>query len=230
MDVETSETQLWKSAFSDKHCENEAQRKGRNALISELGKLDTYVEPLLKKIPEDCKGLTLHDIRHARQLWAVASELCGSSYPINPSEGFVLGAAFLVHDAGLTVATHPEGLDGLRASSLYRDLVSNSLKRADPDCCVDADKINNAPAEMTERALFELLRLVHATRAEKLLDQSYIHPILGTSFTLNSSGDAFGFWRRNRQGGSKPQLGHQDSRPDIRCSARSAGGLFRLDS
>jgi hypothetical protein len=107
MDVDPSETQLWKLAFAEEHCENTAQSKARDKLISDLCRLDAYVDPLLKKIPEDCKWLTLHDITHARQLWAVASELCGKNYPINPSEGFVLGAAFLIHDAGLTAATYP---------------------------------------------------------------------------------------------------------------------------
>jgi hypothetical protein len=62
--------------------------------------------------------------------------------------------------------------------------VSNRLKLADPARTVEASDIDNALQEITERALFDLLRLVHAERAATLLDQPYVHPGTGTSFTL----------------------------------------------
>ncbi len=184
MSVNPEETSLWRAAFADDHCNTNSQKEARNELLVELRKLDKHVEQLLAKIPEDCKGLTLHGITHVHQLWDVASVLCGPEYQINPLEGFVLGAAFLVHDAGLTAAAYPGGLQGLKASRLDRDLVSNGLKRADPNRTVEGEDIDNAPQDVGERALFDLLRLIHADRAAKLLDQAYVHPIIRTSFTL----------------------------------------------
>jgi len=78
-----------------------------------LDELERHVTKLLANIAEDCQGLTVHDVSHVHQLWHVASTICGPDYPINPLEGFVLGAAFLIHDAGLTASVYPKGVEGL---------------------------------------------------------------------------------------------------------------------
>jgi hypothetical protein len=44
-------------------------------------------------------GLTVHDITHLDTLWSVADQIAGPDYPLNPAEVFVLGGAFLLHDA-----------------------------------------------------------------------------------------------------------------------------------
>src|ERR1700693_6255779 len=99
MDVDPRETSLWKAAFANKHCQTVARKAARAHLLSQLQRLEVHVTDLLSKIPEECKALTLHDITHVHQLWDVASRLCGPRYAINPLEGFVLGASFLIHDA-----------------------------------------------------------------------------------------------------------------------------------
>jgi hypothetical protein len=62
MDVIPKETSLWKSAFADCHCTTQSQKKRLDTLLDELQKLEEHIEQLLTKIPEDCKGLTIHDI------------------------------------------------------------------------------------------------------------------------------------------------------------------------
>ncbi|MBA2593659.1 MAG: hypothetical protein M3495_02490 [Pseudomonadota bacterium] len=51
-------------------------------------------------------GLTVHDITHLDALWRVADQIAGPDYPINPAEAFVLGGAFLLHDAAHVMAGH----------------------------------------------------------------------------------------------------------------------------
>lgn len=94
MTAEYKQTTLWKTAF-DARLRNKNQRTARDDLLSALRKLEDRVVPLLAKIDASCHELTIHDITHVHQLWSVASEICGPDYPLNPLEGFVLGAAFL---------------------------------------------------------------------------------------------------------------------------------------
>ncbi|MGC9959877.1 HD domain-containing protein, partial [Roseiarcus sp.] len=101
MTTDYKNTSLWRAAFAGTGL-SQAQEESRNRLRTALARIEADIAELLVKIPESCKGLTVHDVRHVHQLWDVASTICGPAYPINPLEGFVLGAAFLIHDAGLT--------------------------------------------------------------------------------------------------------------------------------
>ncbi len=121
-------TPLWTTAFSDAGLRTDSQRTARDDLLSALRALESRVTPLLGKIDESCHELTIHDISHVHQLWSVASEVCGPDYPLNPLEGFVLGAAFLIHDAGLTAAAYPGGLPALENTVYYKDRVAALLR------------------------------------------------------------------------------------------------------
>jgi hypothetical protein len=184
-------TALWRAAFGQSHERNEQEATARNDLLTALRSLETRVVPILALIPESCKGLTLHDISHVHQLWSVASEICGPDYPMNPLEGFVLGAAFLIHDAGLTAAAYPGGLTALKDSNYYRDRVGALLRAQNEGILPSVDAINNAPAPILERALFDTLRAVHAKRAETLLETSSPHPLTGQLYSLFPDPDLF---------------------------------------
>jgi hypothetical protein len=184
MATEYKTTTLWEAAFAETGL-NDAQRGANHTLITTLGKIDTYVGDLLAKIPESCKQLTVHDIRHIHQLWGVASTICGQDYPINPLEGFVLGVAFLIHDAGLTVAAYPDGIEGLKQTELYKDMLAIELKRENRNL-ETADQLAKgiASTHQEEVVLFALLRKLHPDRALYLLDQSYVHPLTKQNWTL----------------------------------------------
>ena len=181
------ETPLWKAAFSRGNL-TEAEGEASAALTSTLAKIDTNISDLLSKIPESCKHLTVHDLRHIHQLWDVASTICGGTdYPLNPLEGFVLGVAFLIHDAGLTAAAYPDRDEGLRQTKLYKDMLAIELKREDGNREITEELIKNASHEQKDTVLFALLRKIHADRALNLLDETYIHPLTGNNWTLLSS-------------------------------------------
>jgi hypothetical protein len=181
---EYKNSSLWKSAFNKTHARSTMERKKIHRLLSSLDELDTFIADILLRISTDCKGLTLHDIEHCHQLWDVASVICGDKYPINPSEGFVLGSAFLIHDAGLTAAVYPGGVDALKQTSVYLDTVASLLKQVDPTRITTIPAPGDVSPDIADRALFNTLRILHADRAEHLLDDEYIDPILGASFTL----------------------------------------------
>jgi Histidine kinase-, DNA gyrase B-, and HSP90-like ATPase len=124
------------------------------------------------------------------QLWDVASEICGRRYPLNPLEGFVLGAAFLVHDSGLTAAAYPNGLTGLRQTNYYRDRVA-ALVRATSKEPPDNISLDSPSSEIAQRALFDTLRAIHAKRAETLLAESTLHPLTGQPYSFFPEPDLY---------------------------------------
>jgi hypothetical protein len=181
---EYERTTLWQAAFGKAHQKAEQQVIACNDLLATLRSLESRVTPILEMIPESCRGLTIHDVSHVHQLWGVASEICGPDYFINPLEGFVLGAAFLIHDAGLTAGAYPGGVTALKESDYYRDCVSALLRSQNEGAAPSEEAINGAPTEVLERALFETLRAVHATRAETLLETHKPHPLTGQPYAL----------------------------------------------
>jgi Histidine kinase-, DNA gyrase B-, and HSP90-like ATPase len=184
-------TALWRAAFTESHCGNEQQTLALNDLLTALRTLESRVDPILAKIPESCRNLTLHDISHVHQLWGVASEICGSGYHINPLEGFVLGAAFLIHDAGLTAGAYPGGLNALKESSYYKDRVCALLRFQNDGAVPSEDAVKSASTSISERALFDTLRAVHAKRAETILETSNLHPLTGQPYSLFPDPDLF---------------------------------------
>jgi len=184
-------TALWRAAFDESDLRNEEEATARNDLLSSLRTLDSRVADILIQIPQSCKDLTLHDIDHVHQLWSVASEVCGSNYSINPLEGFVLGGAFLIHDAGLTAAAYRGGLSALKETSYYRDRVGALLRSQNEGAVPTASAIKDASISISERALFDTLRTIHAKRAETLLETSSQHPLTDQSYNLFPDPDLF---------------------------------------
>lgn len=122
------------------------------------------VEGLVTYIPNDCKDLTVHDITHLDALWVSADMLCGDAWKLNPAEAFVLGAAILTHDAGLTSVAYPDGRAGLKKLPLWGDLVASELQTS---------ASVRITADQEASVLFCILRELHAKQAAKLCTQSW---------------------------------------------------------
>jgi hypothetical protein len=112
---------LWRAAFSKK--KSDPDQRDRQALAEAYRQLRERAGDLVGEIHAVLPQLTVHDLTHADTLWDVASEICGPKYKLNPLEAFVLGAAFLLHDAGMALAAYPDGLSDLKSSPEYRDAV-----------------------------------------------------------------------------------------------------------
>jgi len=113
---------------------------------------------LVSTISSELPGLTVHDITHIDALWRVAEEIIGEDYPINPAEAFVLGGAFLLHDAAHVVAAFENGVDGIKSTLHWNDLIAQRYNGCEP--------ILNSPEE--KEALFQVLRHLHAEQAQSL--------------------------------------------------------------
>lgn len=114
---------------------------------------------LLDKIRPDFPNLTIHDITHVDSLWTVADAIIGENYPINPLEGYVLGIAFLIHDAALSYDA-VGGKEKLRNTIEWKDAYADG----------PGDK---SEEEFKKECDFIAIRALHAENAKKLLSESF---------------------------------------------------------
>ena len=111
---------------------------------------------LLDKIRKDFPNLTVHDITHVDSLWNVADTIIGEEYPINPLEGFILGVAFLIHDAALSYDA-VGGKDKLRDTIEWKDAYADGPGDKDEE-------------EFKKECDFAAIRILHAKYAEDILN------------------------------------------------------------
>lgn len=150
------QSSLWKAAFGPQPDGLDAQRQ---KLANAYRAFRERVALLLTHIQRELPDLTLHDITHVDALWRVASEIAGPGYPLNPAEAFVLGGAFLLHDAAHCRAAFPGGVEELSATPEWRDTVAQRG-------LVDAEL--TAGSKAFQQVLFDTLRVLHPKQARKL--------------------------------------------------------------
>lgn len=147
------ETFIWKAAFESEQAKD--HRSSVDTLISVFDKARENAGTLVSEIAVDLPGYTVHDIEHLDALWEIGSQIVGQDFHINPVEGFVLGCSFLFHDAAMTMAAYPGGLEEIKASREWKRIYGRM--KASHNGCPD------------EAAIIEVfLREQHAFRAEKL--------------------------------------------------------------
>ena len=177
---------LWLSAFGKRR--NDPDERDRRALADAYHQLRDRAGDLVNEIHAVLPRLTVHDLTHADTLWDVASEICGPQYQLNPLSAFVLGASFLLHDAGMALAAYPNGLKDLEDSPEWRDAVVSAWKKRGVEEPDDAQRANPAD-EIRDDATFEVLRARHANQAKVLATALWTHPVTGAPLALVQNDD-----------------------------------------
>jgi hypothetical protein len=177
---------LWRSAFAEQ--EKDPDERDRQALAGAYQQLRDRAGDIVNEIHAVLPQLTVHDLTHADTLWDVASEVCGAEYKLNPLEGFVLGASFLLHDAGMALAAYPGGLKELEDSVEWRDAVVSILKQKGIEDPSDSQR-TRPDDDVRNEAIFQILRGRHASQAAALATAIWKHPITGHSMALVQNED-----------------------------------------
>ena len=158
-------TRLWRTTLAHSHDPHEA---ARDRLRTAFELFRERAALLSTEIARDAPDLTVHDVTHMDALWETADVILGPDYPpLTPSEAFVLGGAFLLHDLGLSLAAYPGGLNELKKDPQWNDYLLLALRPKlgrEPD----AGEIANPAAEVLKEVNFSMLRKLHAERAEHL--------------------------------------------------------------
>lgn len=127
----------------------------RQAYYSLRQKAQFFASEINRSLP----SFTVHDISHADALWGIASMILSSNDNLNPAEGFVLGAAFLIHDLGMGIVAYQEGVDELKQTALWKDTYKALERKAQ-------GTLNKNDLE--QWTLESTLRDLHAQKAETL--------------------------------------------------------------
>lgn len=147
---------LWQAAFRPQPDGLDPQRDKLSRAYEEFRE---RVALLLTQIQRELPALTLHDITHVDALWRVASEIAGPEFPLNPAEAFVLGGAFLLHDAAHCRAAFPDGIAQLRETVEWRDAAAQRN--------LSLDKLIDGSSDF-QAVLFDALRVLHPKQARNL--------------------------------------------------------------
>ena len=122
---------IWKNTLG---CDLRDQfSSDRECLRVSFTKFRSNTANLVSQIIGDFNNLTLHDITHLDALWEIASLIVGEDYPLNPMEAFVLGGAFLLHDAALCFEAYKNGKDGVRETLQWKDAYAELLNSGTKD-------------------------------------------------------------------------------------------------
>lgn len=165
-----AQTDLWAATLASR--ERDQFSSERERLRSSFSSFRERVSYLAAEIRKDIPDLTVHDITHLDALWDVASQVVGKEYSLTPTEGYVLGGAFLLHDIAMSIAATPGGVTALQIDPRWNDLIFSwyqENEQRDPS----HEEVETPSKLARQYALFNLLRLKHAENAEKLAFQFY---------------------------------------------------------
>lgn len=122
---------------------------------------------LAAEIPLDLREFTAHDITHSDALWELADCISGKEITLTPTEAFVLGGAFLIHDLGMALASFQGGMADLMQQPGWNDIlaacISEELGRP-----VEAEDLESPSVDALAQAKCIALRENHANHAEGL--------------------------------------------------------------
>jgi hypothetical protein len=138
---------------------------------------------LAKEIPLGLPTFTVHDLTHIDALWEVADMIVGNAFQITPTEAFVLGGAFLLHDLGMALASYPDGCAGLESDPIWRDVAHQQFRRVMGRSPTTREIMSLDP-EIKRAASEETLRIRHAKQAEALATIDYQHTTRDTVYYL----------------------------------------------
>ena len=184
------QTWLWRQAFqtprSDSSTEEQEFFRTQYLLIRERA------AQLVSRIAVDLPGMTVHDISHLDALWDAASLVAQDFVNVNPAEAFVLGASILLHDAAMSLAAYPGGLAEVRTTVAWKDAIARVALASEESGDGKID-VENPPDAVVQRIAPDVLRRLHAERAEELAEQAW--PIAdGSRIHLVENSELRGFY------------------------------------
>jgi hypothetical protein len=163
-------TWLWRQAFQTPRSDSTTEEQ--DFFRTQYFSLRERAGQLVSRIATDLPGMTVHDISHLDALWDTASSVAEGAVNVNPAEAFVLGASILLHDAAMSLAAYPGGLSEVKTTLAWKDAVAR-LALAVEESGGEKFDVDNPPAEISQRIVPDILRRLHAEKAEELAEQAW---------------------------------------------------------
>jgi histidine kinase/DNA gyrase B/HSP90-like ATPase len=173
-------TRLWKESLGT--IEDDQYDTARTRLRAAYLLFRDRAAQLAGEIPQDLRDYTVHDITHSDALWELADYISGPKIELTPTEGFVLGGAFLIHDLGMALASFPGGIAELMSQPNWTEILSSCVSEG-LGRPADTEDLKRPTSDALEQAKRIALRENHARHAAGLALQSWSVPG-GTSYHL----------------------------------------------
>jgi hypothetical protein len=171
------ETNLWKNI------QGASGSKASAHLQHQFEISRNYAKILAAEIAADTPEYTSHDITHVDALWECAETICGKEYELTPTETYVLGLSFLIHDLAMGSAATPGGFASLAQGVAWSDILTAEL-HAHLGRYPNAREIESPPAEIATKAKVNLLRETHAECASRIPFTEYRDKQRGEGYFL----------------------------------------------
>jgi hypothetical protein len=179
------ETALWKGCLADRK-KGDPYQRARSHLRAAYESFRIVAGCLTNEIHTHLPNLTVHNVDHLDALWDVASEILGPNCAhINPMEAFILGGAFLLHDAGMALAAFPGRMNDLKSEVRWRDAVIAAYRRRGVEEPSEKE-VESLTRAIEEEAAFDVLHALHAQKAEFLAHLHWKHPSTGAELPMLS--------------------------------------------
>ncbi|HEX6754854.1 MAG TPA: ATP-binding protein [Mycobacteriales bacterium] len=159
-------TSLWQSTLAPRAHDGGATEREYLRIAFERLRESTGV--LLGELGASMDSYTVHDISHADALWETAGMVLGPEIVLNPAEAFVLGAAFLFHDAAMGLAAYPDGIEKGLGEERWRDLLCGTFRDRVGRWPLDHE-LTDPPDDVVAAAASAAIRESHARQAATLI-------------------------------------------------------------
>ncbi|MDX9796982.1 MAG: hypothetical protein RBT24_09125, partial [Arcobacteraceae bacterium] len=160
------QTNIWQKTLA-KQLEPDLYEKERDILRVEFENFREKANLLSAEISAILPDFTVHDITHIDALWDTANLVVNDESELTPTEAYVLGGAFLIHDLGMGLASFPKGLDELKKEPIWQDTVASLFKKKYHIPIQNKD-LKSLNKDIEKEATENVLRLLHAKHAEVL--------------------------------------------------------------
>jgi hypothetical protein len=181
------ESRLWRDSLAVQ-AEHDRSAEVRERLRTAFLRFRERATLMAAEISRDLPDYTVHDVTHLDALWHLADLIAGDGIRLTPTEAFVLGGAFLIHDLGNGLAAYPDGIASLRSSPVWDDTVALVLRR-ELGRAPTADELRGPGTDVERVVTGDVLRRLHAEHAERLALVSWSDP--GTHETFHLIEDSF---------------------------------------
>lgn len=175
------ETRLWRHSLATS--DDDPYSSQRQKLTSAYHNFRERAALVAAEIPQDLREFTVHDVTHLDALWEMADQVSGEDIHLTPTEAFVLGGAFLIHDLGMGLAAWPGGLEQLQAENTWPDVLAGCISGILGRPVTDED-LATPPEEALRWAKEIALRERHAFRAAKLALTTWTSQASGATYSL----------------------------------------------